>query len=220
MLFIADVVEPTDMTAIAGHDPIASGGREQATQLRLPPQAPLCILTADPLTHGERSVVRFAGQQRCPPTAAGLFQGACRASATTRQRERVVFRGVPKPIQDRMARCRLGERGGTRFAAVFEGPNLRDEPGDIGRAEAGFRVRSAWAALACGRVGDAANAARSRPSADVVCADRLPFVADAIKGLDSLTQLAGSSQDVITPTWSLAALASRIAGVRHTLVKG
>ena len=55
MLFIADVVEPTDMGAIAGHDPVASGGREQATELRVPPQAPLCILTADPLIHGREA---------------------------------------------------------------------------------------------------------------------------------------------------------------------
>ena len=39
VLFIADVVEPTDVRAIACHDPVASGGREQAPKLRLPPQA-------------------------------------------------------------------------------------------------------------------------------------------------------------------------------------
>ena len=89
MLFIADVIEPTDVTAIACHDPIASGGREQATELRLPPQAPLCILTADPLTHGERSVVRFAGQQRCPPTTTGHSGGVSRFRqiATCRTRD-------------------------------------------------------------------------------------------------------------------------------------
>ena len=51
MLFITDVVEPTNVSAIACHNPVASGGREQATELRLPPQALLCILIADPLIH-------------------------------------------------------------------------------------------------------------------------------------------------------------------------
>ena len=55
VLFIADVVEPTDVRAIACHDPVASGGREQAAELRLPPQALLCILIADPLTHGREA---------------------------------------------------------------------------------------------------------------------------------------------------------------------
>jgi hypothetical protein len=71
--------------------------------------------------------------------------------------------------------------------AVFERPDLRDELRDLGRAECGFRVRSAWAALAGGRVGEAANAGR-RPrssAADVVCVDWRPVVADTI-GLDSL----------------------------------
>ena len=49
MLFIADVVEPTNVGAIACHDPVASGGSEQATKLRLPPQA--LLLIADPLIH-------------------------------------------------------------------------------------------------------------------------------------------------------------------------
>ena len=51
MLFIADVVEPTNVGTIACHHPVASGGREQATELRLPPQALLCIVIADPLIH-------------------------------------------------------------------------------------------------------------------------------------------------------------------------
>ena len=51
MLSTADVVEPTDVRAIARHDPVANGGREQATELRLPPQALLCIVIADPLIH-------------------------------------------------------------------------------------------------------------------------------------------------------------------------
>lgn len=55
MLFIADVVEPTDVGAIACHDPVASGGREQAAEFRLPPQALLCILIADPLIHGREA---------------------------------------------------------------------------------------------------------------------------------------------------------------------
>ena len=52
MLFIADVVEPTNVGAIACHDPVARGSRKQATELRLPPQALLCALIADPLIHG------------------------------------------------------------------------------------------------------------------------------------------------------------------------
>ena len=55
VLFIADVIEPTNVGAIACHDPVASGGREQATELRLPPQALLCILIADPLIHGREA---------------------------------------------------------------------------------------------------------------------------------------------------------------------
>ena len=55
VLFIADVVEPTNVGAIACHDPVASGGREQAPELRLPPQALLCILIADPLIHGREA---------------------------------------------------------------------------------------------------------------------------------------------------------------------
>jgi hypothetical protein len=51
VLFIADMVEPTDVRAIACHDPVAGGGREQAPELRLPPQALLCVLIADPLIH-------------------------------------------------------------------------------------------------------------------------------------------------------------------------
>mgnify|MGYP003297498007 CR=1 FL=1 len=55
MALVADVIEPTDVRAIACHDPVASGGREQATELRLPPQALLCILIADPLIHGREA---------------------------------------------------------------------------------------------------------------------------------------------------------------------
>ncbi len=55
MLFIADVVEPTKVGAIPCHDPVASRGREQATELRLPPQALLCILIAEPLIHGREA---------------------------------------------------------------------------------------------------------------------------------------------------------------------
>jgi hypothetical protein len=51
VLFIADVVEPTDVRAIACHDAVAGGGREQAPKLGLPPQALLWILIADPLIH-------------------------------------------------------------------------------------------------------------------------------------------------------------------------
>jgi hypothetical protein len=55
MLFIADVVEPTDVRAIACHDAVAGGGREQAPKLGLPPQALLCILIAGPLIHGREA---------------------------------------------------------------------------------------------------------------------------------------------------------------------
>jgi len=63
VLFVADVVEPTEVGAIACHHPVASRGGEQATELRLPPQALLCILSADPLIHGRRSVIRLAARQ-------------------------------------------------------------------------------------------------------------------------------------------------------------
>jgi len=39
MALVADVIEPTDVRAIACHDPVVVGGGEQATKLRLPPQA-------------------------------------------------------------------------------------------------------------------------------------------------------------------------------------
>src|SRR5439155_25806435 len=51
---VADVVEPTDLRAVACHDPVALGGGEQATELRLPPQALLGTPTADSLVHGEK----------------------------------------------------------------------------------------------------------------------------------------------------------------------
>ena len=53
--FIADVVEPTNVGAIACHDPVASGGSEQAPELRLPPQALLRILITDHLIHGREA---------------------------------------------------------------------------------------------------------------------------------------------------------------------
>ena len=62
VLFIADVVEPTDGPAIVCNDLVASGGREQASKLRLPPQALRCTLIADPLTHGG-SVIRSLASQ-------------------------------------------------------------------------------------------------------------------------------------------------------------
>jgi hypothetical protein len=51
---VADVVEPTDLRAVDCHDPVALGGGEQATELRLPPQALLGTLIADSLVHGEK----------------------------------------------------------------------------------------------------------------------------------------------------------------------
>jgi hypothetical protein len=54
VLFIADVVEPTDVRAIACHDPVASGG-EEATEFRLPSPALLGTLVADLLCHGNEA---------------------------------------------------------------------------------------------------------------------------------------------------------------------
>jgi hypothetical protein len=55
VLFIADVVEPTDVRAIACHDPVASGCREQAPEFRLPSPALLGTLIADLLCHGNEA---------------------------------------------------------------------------------------------------------------------------------------------------------------------
>ncbi len=52
---VADVVEPADLRAVAGHDPVALRGGEQATELRLPPQALLGTLIANPLLHGREA---------------------------------------------------------------------------------------------------------------------------------------------------------------------
>ena len=52
--FVADVVEPTDLRAVDCHDPVALGGGEQATELRLPPQALLGTLIAHSLVHGQK----------------------------------------------------------------------------------------------------------------------------------------------------------------------
>jgi hypothetical protein len=49
------VVEPTNVGAIACHDPVASGGSEQAPELRLPPQALLRILITDHVIHGREA---------------------------------------------------------------------------------------------------------------------------------------------------------------------
>jgi hypothetical protein len=51
---VADVVEPTDLCAVDCHDPVALGGGEQATELRLPPQVLLGALIADSLVHEEK----------------------------------------------------------------------------------------------------------------------------------------------------------------------
>ena len=68
VLFIADVVEPTEGPAIVCNDPVASGGREQASNLRLPPQALRCILIADPLTHGGSVIVPLGDGERSDGT--------------------------------------------------------------------------------------------------------------------------------------------------------
>ena len=71
VLLIADVVEPTDVRAIARHDPVASSGREQAPELRPPPPALLCILIADPLIH-ERKRNSLPPLSRMPAAESGL----------------------------------------------------------------------------------------------------------------------------------------------------
>ena len=51
---VADVVERADLSPVAGHDAVAGGGREQAPELRLPPQALLeALIVAQPLHGGE-----------------------------------------------------------------------------------------------------------------------------------------------------------------------
>jgi hypothetical protein len=51
---VADVVERPDLSPVAGDDPVARGGREQAPELRLPPQALLkALIVAQPLHEGE-----------------------------------------------------------------------------------------------------------------------------------------------------------------------
>jgi hypothetical protein len=62
---VADVVEPTDLRAVDCHDPVALGGGEQATELRLPPQA---LLGSSPIPWcTERSVARFPTPQDALP---------------------------------------------------------------------------------------------------------------------------------------------------------
>lgn len=48
---VADVVEPAEARAVACHHLVPLGGGEQATELRLPPQALLGTLIPDPLAH-------------------------------------------------------------------------------------------------------------------------------------------------------------------------
>ena len=48
---VADVVEPAQMNTVARHHPVARGGSEQPTELRLPAQALLGTLLAAPLGH-------------------------------------------------------------------------------------------------------------------------------------------------------------------------
>ena len=51
---VADVVERTDLSPGAGDDPVAARGYEQASELRLPPQALLeALIVAQPLHGGE-----------------------------------------------------------------------------------------------------------------------------------------------------------------------
>jgi hypothetical protein len=51
MPLVADMVEPPEMRAVARHHSIPLGGGEQATKLRLPPQALLGTLIPDPSPH-------------------------------------------------------------------------------------------------------------------------------------------------------------------------
>ncbi len=52
---VADVLEPAEVHAVACQDPVALGGGEQATELRLPPQALLGTLITDPLPYGREA---------------------------------------------------------------------------------------------------------------------------------------------------------------------
>jgi hypothetical protein len=69
VLFIADVVEPTNVGAIACHHPVASRGREQATELRLPPQA-LGLLIGGVLKSRRRRSRRMG----CPSSSTSAFR--------------------------------------------------------------------------------------------------------------------------------------------------
>jgi hypothetical protein len=51
MPLVADMVEPPEMRAVARHHSIPLGSGEQATKLRLPPQALLGTLIPDPSPH-------------------------------------------------------------------------------------------------------------------------------------------------------------------------
>jgi hypothetical protein len=48
---VANVVEPAEVRAVTCHHSVPLGGGEQATELRLPPQAMLTTLIPDPLAH-------------------------------------------------------------------------------------------------------------------------------------------------------------------------
>jgi hypothetical protein len=48
---VTDVVEPAEMRAVACHHSVPLRGGQQATELRLPPQALLATLIPDPLAH-------------------------------------------------------------------------------------------------------------------------------------------------------------------------
>ena len=52
---VADVVEPTEVRAVACHDPVTLGGSEEATEVRLSPQAPFSALIARPFVHGRQA---------------------------------------------------------------------------------------------------------------------------------------------------------------------
>ena len=83
VLFIADAVEPPDGPAIVCNDPVASGGREQASKLHFPPQALRCILIADPLAHGGSVIRSLASQGARAESGTGTGRVAVPTNADT-----------------------------------------------------------------------------------------------------------------------------------------
>jgi hypothetical protein len=85
---VADVVEPAEMRAVACRHSVPRGGGEQATELRLPPQALLSTLAPDPLPHKRKGN---------PLSRSGLFspQGA-RAGSPNGRVKGAIIRVAPQ----------------------------------------------------------------------------------------------------------------------------